>query len=117
MLTDKEKLEQHLKKFKYVTAEVRQKILERVNKTPVESTISQSEKQQLLSILREELKDCEETKELLKGYSSTLWGSSIKGTPAGEEAFKQFSKVHSSAKEFKKKTVKIANLIKKVKAL
>ena len=164
MLTDREKLEQHLKKFKYVTAEVRQKILERVDKyahthlspheivycgfrwdeapegidywyeianlyegyfqcedtppkTPVESTISQSEKQQLLSILRAQLKFVTSEKIYYKEASHDAWEQSTKDTQVGQEYFEIFSMFNKSKKHYKKEESKIANLIKKVKAL
>lgn len=79
--------------------------------------ITQSEKQQLLSILRERLKDAVWGRDLHKTKAAHFWCLAEKGTTAGEFNFSLFSEMNSAAKKHKKEVNKISNLIKKVKAI
>lgn len=79
--------------------------------------ITQSEKQQLLSILRESLKDSTWYRDSHKRAAGLYWSSAEKGTPSGEASFRLFSEMNKDAKKYKKEVNKISNLIRKVKAI
>jgi signal recognition particle subunit SEC65 len=79
--------------------------------------ITQSEKQQLLSILRESLENAVFGRDLCKRKAGYAWTLAEKGTPQGEFNFQLFSEINKEAKKYKKEVSKISNLIKKVKAI
>jgi hypothetical protein len=100
-----------------LTNEQRNEVKAKALKLGFTEKITQSEKQQLLSILRESLQNAVFGRDLCKRKAGHAWTLAEKGTSQGEFNFQLFSEINKEAKKYKKEVSKISNLIKKVKAI
>jgi hypothetical protein len=79
------------------------------------ATLTNSEIQMLISILKSSFNEATDIKKNFKSHSSELWKRCNKDTESGQKWFKLFSAHMSCQKHWKEKEKKIASLISKLK--